>query len=145
MDSLVTVTREAKFDAAHHLPGHVSDCRNVHGHTWLLTLSVTGSVRPLEDSSAERGMVVDMGVLKDWLKRITAELDHRDLNDLLEYPTTERVLMWIAARAKTELEPGLSDGCWVSKVTLSEQVLSPRFWAAVNFPVRSRGDHEANT
>jgi 6-pyruvoyltetrahydropterin/6-carboxytetrahydropterin synthase len=128
---LVTVTREAKFDAAHSIPGYPGKCRETHGHTWLLAISVTGPVMDLEPWRAERGMVVDMGAIKDWLALLTAELDHSLLNNVVTCPTTERVLLYIAARAQAELNPALPDGCWVSKVALSEQPLTPRFWAEV--------------
>jgi 6-pyruvoyltetrahydropterin/6-carboxytetrahydropterin synthase len=133
MKSFVTVTREAKFDAAHSLPDHDSPCRHVHGHTWVLSVSVTGPVLPLEATTWDRGMVVDMRVLKGWLAQVTSNLDHANLNDHLEHPTTERVLTWLAARAKSELEPRLPKNCWVSRLTLCEQPLTPGFWAEVSF------------
>lgn len=130
----VTLTREAKFDAAHFLPEHRSDCKNLHGHTWLLALSVTGPIQPL-DGKAEQGMVLDMGCLKSILKFVVGGLDHKTLNDVLEYPTTERVLEYIAKEAKS-YEDCLPQGCFVSRVTLSEQPLTPRFWAEVVFTGR---------
>jgi 6-pyruvoyltetrahydropterin/6-carboxytetrahydropterin synthase len=130
---LVTLTREAKFDAAHFLPNHRSKCSNIHGHTWLLRLSVTGEVQPLDSFKAEQGMVVEMQAMKNWLKVLLAELDHRLLNSIIEYPTTERVLLWIAEKAKTEFESCLPETCFISKVALSEQPLTPAFWAEVIF------------
>ncbi len=133
---MLTLTRETKFDASHWLPDHDSKCSRQHGHTYLLQLSITGPVMPLEPHCAERGMVIEMEAIKNWLKLLTAELDHSVLNDRIEYPTTERVLLWIVNKAKDELEPVLPDGCWVSEMALYEQALTPKFWAKVVLPWR---------
>jgi 6-pyruvoyltetrahydropterin/6-carboxytetrahydropterin synthase len=132
----VTLTREAKFDAAHFLPNHRSKCSQIHGHTWLLRLSVRGPVQPLDSFKAEQGMVVEMEAIKNWLKLLVAELDHRLLNDIIEYPTTEQVLLWIANKAMDELNPVLPPLCWVSEVALSEQPLTPAFWAIYRCPAK---------
>ncbi len=143
---LVTLTREAKFDAAHFLPNHHSKCSQMHGHTWLLRLSITGQVHALDSFCAEQGMVVEMEAIKNWLKLLQAELDHRLLNSIIEYPTTERVLLWIAQKAKAEFEPCLPETCFISKLALSEQPLTPAFWAEVTFepPEKLRSTCNAN-
>ena len=77
------------FDAAHHLPNFPGKCQQVHGHTFLVTLILEGSV--LKD-----GILVDFGEVKSWLKSILDNrFDHRDLNDVLEMPTAELIAKMI--------------------------------------------------
>ena len=59
---MLTVTKSVKFDAAHVLTNHGGLCKNLHGHTYRVDVSVT---QP-PDSRAD--MVIDF---KD-LKRIAA-------------------------------------------------------------------------
>ena len=47
-----------KFDAAHRLMNHSGQCRNIHGHTWLVEVMIEGAVKE------ESGMVVDFQDLK---------------------------------------------------------------------------------
>lgn len=63
---MTTVTKTVKFDAAHILTNHEGLCRNLHGHTYRVDVSVSR-----ENPLAEGDMVIDF---KD-LKRIaTAEI-----------------------------------------------------------------------
>lgn len=61
---MLTVTKSVKFDAAHILTNHQGLCKNLHGHTYRVEVSVTQ--RP--DSDAD--MVIDF---KD-LKRVCADV-----------------------------------------------------------------------
>ncbi len=61
---MTTVTKTIKFDAAHVLTNHQGLCKNLHGHTYRVDVSVTQA----EDDSSD--MVIDF---KD-LKRIAAEV-----------------------------------------------------------------------
>ncbi len=61
---MTTVTKTIKFDAAHILTNHQGLCKNLHGHTYRVDVSVTQA----EDDSSD--MVIDF---KD-LKRIAAEV-----------------------------------------------------------------------
>ena len=60
---MITVTKTVKFDAAHILTNHQGLCKNLHGHTYRVDVSVTQAA---DDSS---DMVIDF---KD-LKRIATE------------------------------------------------------------------------
>ena len=70
-----------KFDAAHFLPGYEGKCANMHGHTWVVEVWVSGKVDPVT------GMVCDFGDLKAPIDA----LDHTLLNDTLENPTAENL------------------------------------------------------
>lgn len=79
------VTRSFTFDAAHELPWHTGKCRQLHGHTYRLEVSVEG---PLD----ENGVVVDFDDLSTVVRReVVDRFDHRFLNDLMENPTAELV------------------------------------------------------
>ena len=39
---MVTVTKTVRFDAAHVLTNHAGLCRNLHGHTYRVEVSVAG-------------------------------------------------------------------------------------------------------
>ena len=38
---MITVTKTVKFDAAHVLTNHQGLCKNLHGHTYRVDISVT--------------------------------------------------------------------------------------------------------
>lgn len=98
-----TVTKQFQFHAAHQLPNHAGKCRNLHGHTYQVDVSVTGEIRTC-DGSTDEGMVIDFDRLKEAWVPIDEALDHKYLNDVLETPTAERIALWILDRL---LEGGL--------------------------------------
>ena len=55
---MTTVTKSVKFDAAHILTNHQGLCKNLHGHTYRVDLSVTQQ----EDDKSD--MVIDFKDLK---------------------------------------------------------------------------------
>ena len=70
------VTKEFTFDAAHQLPNHTGLCKNIHGHTYKLQVTLTGLVLEVDGSSQE-GMVVDFKDMKDWIKDMVLDkFDH---------------------------------------------------------------------
>lgn len=97
----MTIYKEFTFDAAHFLPnvteGH--KCKQLHGHTYLLKVYVTGNI------TSPEGWVMDYGDLKNLVRPILDQLDHQYLNDIkdLENPTAEIVTMWIWRRLKPVL------------------------------------------
>ena len=83
------VTCQFRFDSAHYLTRYYGKCERVHGHTYRLEVTVDGTVQ-------ENGMVVDFVLLKRVIKKyVIAKLDHQLLNDVLENPSAERVIVWI--------------------------------------------------
>jgi len=94
----VIVRRVFEFEAAHRLPEHPGACRELHGHSYRLLVSID---RPVEPRS---GMAIDFAELKRIVARDVVErVDHRYLNDLIDNPTAERIAEWIWGR----LAPGL--------------------------------------
>ena len=83
------VTKRFRFEAAHHLPGYAGKCARPHGHGYRLEVTVEGPVR-------DDGLVFDFYDLKRVVReRVVDRLDHRDLNDVLEMPSAENVLLWV--------------------------------------------------
>lgn len=71
---MVTSTKIFTFDAAHLLTGHEGLCKNLHGHTYKVEVTVCS-----EDQSyiSMDGMVLDFKVIKDRLnENLFDHLDH---------------------------------------------------------------------
>jgi len=99
----VRVRRQFDFEAAHRLPQHPGKCRELHGHSYRLVVSVEREVDP------DSGMAIDFSDLKDVVGREVVELlDHRDVNDLIDNPTAEVMAIWIWNRLARSL-PGLDE------------------------------------
>ena len=76
---MLTVSKTVTFDAAHLLTGHGGQCRNLHGHTYRVTVEL-GNVPPLQDQPED--MVMDFKELKAILnEEIVAPCDHAFLCD----------------------------------------------------------------
>jgi len=72
----IRITKAYKFDMAHALPGHDGLCKNIHGHSYELLVTLIGE--PItEPGSPKLGMVIDFKDLKHIIKDlIVDELDH---------------------------------------------------------------------
>lgn len=68
---MITVTKTIKFDAAHVLTNHQGLCKNLHGHTYRVDISV--SQRECDESD----MVIDFKDLKGIAAEVICErFDH---------------------------------------------------------------------
>jgi 6-pyruvoyltetrahydropterin/6-carboxytetrahydropterin synthase len=77
---------KAKFDAAHHIPGH-DKCGRVHGHTYHIEMEFTTIPPNTEPEEYESGIAIDFGKLKDIIQEyLLTYYDHNDLNTLLQLP-----------------------------------------------------------
>lgn len=81
---------KSHFDAAHKLRGYVGKCANIHGHSWLVEVIVSGT------ELDKTGMLVDFSVLKKVLKDLLEKLDHKYLNEIEPFreelnPTAENI------------------------------------------------------
>jgi len=74
--SNIRITKQFSFETGHALYGYDGKCRNVHGHSYKLHVTVIG--HPISDSSnVKHGMVIDFGDLKKIVKtRIVDVFDH---------------------------------------------------------------------
>ena len=61
-DGVIRLSREFSFEMAHSLEGYDGACREIHGHSYRLAVTVSG--RPQADvSSPILGLVGDFGLL----------------------------------------------------------------------------------
>lgn len=80
---MIRATKEFTFDCAHMLSGHQGLCKNLHGHTYKVQVTITRNdaldVQPeLNDDKLEPagGMVLDFKHLKEICKEIFDSFDH---------------------------------------------------------------------
>lgn len=89
---LTSVTRRFTFEASHELPWHPGKCARLHGHSYVLDVTVEG---PLNAD----GIVVDFGDIKSTVtKHVLGDYDHQHLNEILPNPTAERIAADIVNR-----------------------------------------------
>jgi 6-pyruvoyltetrahydropterin/6-carboxytetrahydropterin synthase len=76
MASLIRVTKEFGFEMAHVLWNYDGPCRNVHGHSYRLFVTLSG--KPSEEpDNPKNGMVIDFTDLKKIVKKeIINVFDH---------------------------------------------------------------------
>ncbi|WP_347160021.1 6-pyruvoyl trahydropterin synthase family protein [Pontibacter chitinilyticus] len=74
--SKIRITRRFTFEAAHALLHYDGACRNIHGHSYKLEVTVMGT--PLVDEQhPKNGMVLDFGDLKKLVQeKILDVVDH---------------------------------------------------------------------
>jgi 6-pyruvoyltetrahydropterin/6-carboxytetrahydropterin synthase len=67
MTTVIRVTKEFSFEMAHALWNYDGPCRNVHGHSYKLYVTLTGV--PINDQqNPKNGMVIDFTDLKSIVK-----------------------------------------------------------------------------
>jgi len=74
--STIRITKHFDFETAHALYGYDGKCKNIHGHSYQLYVTVIG--KPIDDAShVKNGMVLDFGDLKKIVKaEIVDVFDH---------------------------------------------------------------------
>jgi len=143
----IRITKEFKFEMAHALKGYDGLCRNIHGHSYELLVTITGV--PISDKkSTKLGMVMDFGDLKKIVRKsIVDEFDHalvlsrESANDfdpdiemfgrtiLVDYqPTSENMLIDFAERLKSQLPANIK----LHHLLLRETVTSYAEWYAID-------------
>ncbi|MEZ4839314.1 6-pyruvoyl tetrahydropterin synthase family protein [Flavobacterium sp.] len=72
----IRITKQFSFETGHALYGYDGKCKNVHGHSYKLSVTVIGT--PITDhSNVKFGMVIDFGDLKKIVKEeIVDQFDH---------------------------------------------------------------------
>ena len=139
---MIRITKEFKFEMAHALHGYDGLCKNIHGHSYKLFVTVKGEVKN-DKGNAKDGMVLDFDVLKNIVKpEIINKYDHSlvlnansphseiDLSAFekvffLPYqPTSENLVTDFALKIKNKLPQGIE----LYKVVLSETATSFAEW-----------------
>ncbi len=86
----IRVSKCFTFDMAHALYGYDGPCKNIHGHTYHLDITLLG--QPIEDiEHVKLGMVIDFGDLKSIVQKFIIEIfDHAlVLNEEAPYSKSE--------------------------------------------------------
>ena len=94
--SVIRLTKEFTFEAAHMLEGYDGLCREIHGHSYRLFVTIKGE--PQSDvTSPKLGMVMDFGVLKRIVnEQIVERLDHSFM--MRNTPAAEQVAAELGMR-----------------------------------------------
>ena len=83
------ITVRDHIASAHQLHGYDGPCKDMHGHTWHVEVTVKG------DKLDHVGLLTDFKVLKKTLKDVLGPIDHVCLNDLPAFkginPSTENL------------------------------------------------------
>ena len=74
--SNIRITKQFSFETGHALHGYDGKCKNVHGHSYKLSVTVIG--QPINDiNHVKNGMVIDFGDLKKIVNNeIVDQFDH---------------------------------------------------------------------
>lgn len=102
---------KADFSAAHYLKGYKGRCGGLHGHNWLVEISVL--TRELDNL----GIGIDFCILKKESEKILGELDHKNLNDIpyfkKENPSSENIARFIYEAVEANLDKRKVKVNWV--------------------------------
>ena len=146
----IRVTKEFTFEMAHALLGYDGSCKFVHGHSYGLSVTVTG--KPIEAlGNPKLGMVIDFGDLKKIVKATVVDVfDHalvlnsktphthfkesKELFDkliLVDYqPTSENMVADFAGRIMARLP----ENAKLLSLKLRETATSYAEWVATDNP-----------
>ena len=70
------LTKEFRMEIAHALDNHDGKCRNIHGHSYRLSVTIFGKPNPTKGHPKE-GMILDFSDLKKIVKdQIVSRFDH---------------------------------------------------------------------
>lgn len=143
----IRITKQFSFEAGHALHGYDGKCKNLHGHSYHLHVTVIG--QPISDSSNVKfGMVIDFGDLKKIVNEeivdvfdhsmifnkntphleLAQELIKREHHILLvDYqPTTEMMIIDFAEKIKKRLPENIN----LHSLKLQETATSFAEWFA---------------
>lgn len=123
----VRLSKDFRFEAAHSLLNYDGLCKHIHGHSYILRVTVIAE--PSQDENSPKlGMVMDFGDLKKIVKKLIVDrLDHAYMInkntpkeylttgnqlfnrlELLDYqPTCENMVIDFAKKIKAELPQGI--------------------------------------
>ena len=145
--SSIRITKQFSFETGHALYGYDGKCKNVHGHSYKLDVTVIGN--PITDTNnVKYGMVIDFSDLKKIVKEeivdvfdhatvfnkntphieLAKELEGRGHNVILaDYqPTSEMMVIDFAKKIKARLPESIA----LHSLKLQETATSYAEWYA---------------
>ncbi|OGJ42541.1 6-carboxytetrahydropterin synthase QueD [Candidatus Peregrinibacteria bacterium RIFCSPLOWO2_01_FULL_39_12] len=85
------------FAASHFLTQYHGKCEHMHGHNYKLIVTIEGEIK-------SNGMILDFKKIKEIVEeKILEKLDHTHLNNLIENPSAENIVVWIWENLKNSL------------------------------------------
>jgi 6-pyruvoyltetrahydropterin/6-carboxytetrahydropterin synthase len=118
---MLQITKIFRFEAAHAIHGYAGKCRNVHGHSYVLHVTV-GQAEHANEYLPAPGFIIDFKELKkvvngaviddldhalilseDYLKQYTALANSENLKRWNMEPTAENIILHIKAALEKEL------------------------------------------
>ena len=96
--SKLRLTSKVEIDSSHYLRNYDGKCADLHGHRWVVEVTVESVTDDAIDSLDNTGILLDFGVIKSLIN----EYDHKNLNDMPEFedinPTAENLaIVWADA------------------------------------------------
>ncbi len=140
------ITTRLEFDSGHRIPNHKSQCRNLHGHRYVMEITLSGDIIKQENAS-ENGMVMDFSDVKAIAKESVVNVwDHAFLvyhndKEVLDFlnslpnhktvvfptvPTAENMVMEAFRILKSKYHDTYGNHLKLEKVRLYE---TPNSWA----------------
>jgi 6-pyruvoyltetrahydropterin/6-carboxytetrahydropterin synthase len=109
------VTIRKSFSAAHILKEIGGKCEDLHGHNFIVEVTVKG------ESLTEEDLLIDFRDLKKWTNEILDQLDHKYLNETEIFkgmnPSSERIARYIHDRLADKVK---TKGLNIAHVTVWE-------------------------
>lgn len=113
---------KSHFDAAHSLRGYPGECRNLHGHTWDVEVTVAG--RELDGID----IVYDFKDLKADLAAELAQYDHVYINEVPPFdtlsPTAENLARVLYERLSERVSQATDGRVSLHEVTVWESPIA---------------------
>jgi 6-pyruvoyltetrahydropterin/6-carboxytetrahydropterin synthase len=108
-------TIKKSFSAAHILKEIGGKCEDLHGHNFVVEVTVKG------ESLSKEDLLIDFRILKRWTNEILEQLDHKYLNQIDIFkginPSSEQIARYIHDRLTDNMK---SMNLKVSRVTVWE-------------------------
>lgn len=141
----LTISKTFTFEASHILPNHSGKCARLHGHSWVLVVSVKGAI------DKKTGFVADFYDISQVVKEhVVDKLDHTHLGCGVAmtpgmkitpipylgesfYPTSENLCIAIAHILKTFIKE-LSPHVRLYSIEVRETCTSAARWCADDEP-----------
>lgn len=66
------ITRKLEFDAGHRISTHNSQCRHLHGHRYVIEITLSGNIIS-DEGVVEQGMIMDFSEVKRIAKTVLVD------------------------------------------------------------------------
>jgi 6-pyruvoyltetrahydropterin/6-carboxytetrahydropterin synthase len=101
---MFTLCVKDSFAAAHRLIGYEGKCEDLHGHNFVVEAFFSGG------ELGDDGLLVDFKILKDYLKDVLDNLDHKYLNEITFFieraSSAEYIALYIFGEVEKQMKGG---------------------------------------